>query len=710
MPRPDPLAWPGSRTLRLTVLALLILLVSIHMGASLPPAFSASVCREIVVGIANCEVPLPTILLGLPSAILVLFGAGALFAVFPTLIQARERVPPQIDVLPERFTDWVSEEIARAGLQDRVAIDWVLADPRARARVYGLPRRYHLLLCGGMLGLFLKDPGRARAVVRHELAHIRHGDVEIVFAALSLWYSFLVLVLGPALLATILGLSHPLARLELAVYGPTVLLLLALRNLTLQDVEFRADLSAGALIEAGDARDRRFRIDWLDVHPSRRARSLVLERPLDYLRVRSIDWIASSAVGGLAVSLWEVLPAPRTDEAQPAPRADILAGIEVDVTDVDVGSPTWMLPRIILGAAAMMPMAELISRAVTHRTLTGVCVRWPLSLAGWCLLGVLVSYATNFGLALFQMSGAPPSQFASTAAAWRLPLVGLGGFVLAAFLTLWVWLRITIPVVEASSTGLLSRAMDARIALLASFTAALVLAPAWTVIATGVRVAPMVAVLPRGPLGDFSADQVATFPTVLAFAFLIQPGTLVALFAASAMVGAGCLSAALASKYSANRLLPLGQMVELPDPRRSLRGVWHALAIFGAGMAIWFVLGYDQGPSLEELAGTSEAVSDDFGAYFGILAIVAILRAGAGRERWRWLTVLATTLLIGLVAAFGVLLSTQDPNGSDLAPELALRAGFGIAFAGLLIASPFVLVMALFLPPDRKSINVLGSD
>jgi Zn-dependent protease with chaperone function len=86
-----------------------------------------------------------------------------------------------------------------AGLVDRVprfVVDPAKATPGAV--VFGRGRDRTVCLHGGLVAVHEADEQRFRAVVLHELAHIRNKDVGVTYATVALWRVFLVFVLLPA--------------------------------------------------------------------------------------------------------------------------------------------------------------------------------------------------------------------------------------------------------------------------------------------------------------------------------------------------------------------------------------------------------------------------------------------------------------------------------------------------------------------------------
>ena len=129
------------------------------------------------------------------------------------------------------------------------------------------------------MGRFFTDPDGARSIVRHELSHVSHGDIDTVFAAFSLWWGYLLFGLLPVLLAAASQLLHPAQALEITTLLPVTAVLFAQRNLAHHDAEHRADLASGVTLQTKVARSRWPTFDWLSLHPSDAVRLEVLADP-----------------------------------------------------------------------------------------------------------------------------------------------------------------------------------------------------------------------------------------------------------------------------------------------------------------------------------------------------------------------------------------------------------------------------------------------
>ncbi|MER7836625.1 M48 family metalloprotease [Streptomyces sp. NPDC096040] len=132
-----------------------------------------------------------------PSAVAVLvLVAVALYWTLPWWKQRRRRLVPveAIDRHGELLAV-LGELVDVAGLTRQPRFVVAPAARTASAVVFGRWRRHVVCLHGGLVAVRHHDPLRFRAVVLHELAHIRNRDVDITYATVALWRVFLFTVL-----------------------------------------------------------------------------------------------------------------------------------------------------------------------------------------------------------------------------------------------------------------------------------------------------------------------------------------------------------------------------------------------------------------------------------------------------------------------------------------------------------------------------------
>ncbi|GAA3990387.1 hypothetical protein GCM10022247_06390 [Allokutzneria multivorans] len=133
---------------------------------------------------------------GWPVAVVV--GAVVLFLTLPArLLRTRRARPLEASDPSGEILRMVEAASETAGLRQ---VPKVVVEPlraRADAVVFGSNRRPIVCLSAGMLVCASTEPERFRAVLLHELAHIRHGDITLTYATVALWRVFLGLVLLP---------------------------------------------------------------------------------------------------------------------------------------------------------------------------------------------------------------------------------------------------------------------------------------------------------------------------------------------------------------------------------------------------------------------------------------------------------------------------------------------------------------------------------
>ncbi|MBT2383087.1 M48 family metallopeptidase [Streptomyces sp. ISL-11] len=138
--------------------------------------------------------------------VLLLAVAGALFWALPVWKARRGRVVPLAAVDNDGEILRVLKEFAAvAGL---ARVPRVVVDPAAAstgAVVFGSNRRPTVCLHGGLLARRHTDPDGFRAVLLHELAHIRNGDVTLTYVTVAAWRAFVAVALVPSVVFRIRG-------------------------------------------------------------------------------------------------------------------------------------------------------------------------------------------------------------------------------------------------------------------------------------------------------------------------------------------------------------------------------------------------------------------------------------------------------------------------------------------------------------------------
>jgi hypothetical protein len=179
--------------------------------------------------------------------------------------------------------------------------------------VFGNFGQYYLALNGRLVLLFQSDPEAFRAIVMHELSHLRNGDVNKTCLTVSLWKAFVFTALLPMVLYLLQGafldgwmllnaLLHsyplpPLSHVWLDSLLPLIILSLAIymvRNAVIQARENYADARALTWVSLdgmehviNDLSNKYTLLSQLrDYHPNPRERLHLLRVPKDLFRMR----------------------------------------------------------------------------------------------------------------------------------------------------------------------------------------------------------------------------------------------------------------------------------------------------------------------------------------------------------------------------------------------------------------------------------------
>lgn len=130
---------------------------------------------------------------------------GVVYWLLPAYRLRRRRLRP----LPTGLADvqrTLEELVAVAELRCRVrfVVDWRAPAPTGLA--FGRVGRRYVMLSSGLLQLHRRDPEVFRAIVLHELAHLRNRDVDIAFLTLICYRLFIAAVAAPLTVTAPFGL------------------------------------------------------------------------------------------------------------------------------------------------------------------------------------------------------------------------------------------------------------------------------------------------------------------------------------------------------------------------------------------------------------------------------------------------------------------------------------------------------------------------
>lgn len=179
---------------------------------------------------------------------LVVAVAFALYWLTPALKRRRQRLAPlTADDAPEALA-CLDQLCEQAGLRAKPDFVWNPLDGRVSGLAFGHVRRKTVALSGGLVALYYSDQAVFRAIVLHELAHLRNGDVDKTYFSLAIWPAFLLIALLPFIVIQLtknpaLGDLPFLTQLAWRI-AVLALLIVLLRNAILRARELYADVRA----------------------------------------------------------------------------------------------------------------------------------------------------------------------------------------------------------------------------------------------------------------------------------------------------------------------------------------------------------------------------------------------------------------------------------------------------------------------------------
>ncbi len=730
----DPLAWPGGLGFRLGLLLALVALTTLLLGGTLSgatttptaadnplrevlacllagleeqaavlqsgdPALVERALDEAIERVAGCGTydtlgllsNAPFILLGL-----VVLLSLVILLLFPTLIERREGGPRLIADVPLELTAFAEEEIERQGLGGRVAVRWKLGDPRPHARVYGRSGAYRLLLGGGILGLSISAPARARAIVRHELAHIAHGDVDVYFTAQAVWWAYLLGAVLPIVLATPwIPRAGPLDAqtivLFAAQYGALILIPYVARNLLLHEIEHRADVASAGAPEAAPNLAAVGRRGWdtLRPHPTDGRRRDVIAQPMELLRVRLLEFFLVGTMVGLTPQLVIV---------------GFLAFLWTSPAGLVLAFILMLLPPVIATGLFAGILGYLLQRDAAYARLVGAPPRSPVTLAFASTLGIGCGLALSpFGWLIFVGTtgmGLPPELdvFVHLDATTRLALImALVAFLVATLALGTGWAGAT---ADAWNARLFATPRPKRLVRRVTIAIALTLA---------LPIAYAYALLVIVPLGKLHPEAGWNLAGDVQAALIVftNPLSLVnlLLLAGLPLWAARRLPKEAGSVVEGRSpLLGPGSTVLVADPRPSWTIVTLAAVAFTA--IGWGLFLTAPGLRLLIAAGVPAAEVGAFVIRVAPFAMaIAAFAAAAIVPRLRW-THAAAVCAAGSLLLAGIVypLATGGFSSFHLF-ERILHVNY-VGWGGLLIASPGLALLTLLLPRRAPSLVV----
>jgi Zn-dependent protease with chaperone function len=334
--RPDPFAFPSDTTFRFVLLVVAALGASLFLYRGVYTGFIADSRADLATYVecyrdsklgeqsfqaygelgersrayAGCVAPTQR-----TEARWVLGGLGllvvvtiAIYLLIPAARIWRRRLRPLTREDAPEVVDELAVLVRDAGLSKAPVFVWNPLSASSSGVAFGRRGRYVVALGGGLVMTYHSDRDAFRAVLRHELAHLRNGDVDRTYLAIASWWAFLVAALAPFAVSLV---DEPADYIAAVLWRAAVLaaLVYVLRNGVLRARELYADARAsswdgpsGALarvIQALPSPERRWGRG-LGVHPDPALRARALDDPQPLFSIGLAESLGTGIVATVA--------------------------------------------------------------------------------------------------------------------------------------------------------------------------------------------------------------------------------------------------------------------------------------------------------------------------------------------------------------------------------------------------------------------------
>jgi Zn-dependent protease with chaperone function len=236
--------------------------------------------------------------------------AGIIYWIYPSWIIRRGKLSPlTADDAPE-VVAYLTNLCREIGLTRPPVFVWDPLNPAVSGLAFGRWGRYYVALSGGLVTRFYTDLPAFRAILLHELAHLKNADVDKSYFSVAIWPAFLLFVIVPYLIIMV-GLGNYDILPSIVWYVATLAALVyLLRAAVLRSREFYADVRASTWDETSEALQRSLAslpqksgrwMTALNVHPKSEDRLQTLADTGHLFRLNF--WIAAGTGLSLSISL-----------------------------------------------------------------------------------------------------------------------------------------------------------------------------------------------------------------------------------------------------------------------------------------------------------------------------------------------------------------------------------------------------------------------
>jgi Zn-dependent protease with chaperone function len=412
---------------------------------------------EFIQAFYQCAKPLLFIQAGvmLGGMFLVLGVAFLFYWISPQRIRRKLHLEPlDADSAPDLLEE-LQRLSAQAGLSTIPQFLWNPLEQSSSGQAFGRRGSYAVALTGGLATQFYTDLPAFRAVILHELAHLRNADVDISYFTVAVWRSFVFLTLIPLLVALMVsGFTDRYNQLLGLYILPLVLLVYLTRNGVLRTREVYADLRASTWEVSPGALDGVLaslpvtkRAGWTNawrIHPDPSERRRLLSNPQPLF----------------AMGFWEALGVGLATAVALPNLVELFNNLFFSRPDLTNSLPALAFAPLAMGVVGLGAYRHSFSRLITGRSQAGAArLAWGLA------LGIMLGMVISFAEAITQFSNLQADRSPVS------PILFLTGLLITALIAVlllrWIgacasaWLEI------ANSQNELTRATWAAVALAA---------------------------------------------------------------------------------------------------------------------------------------------------------------------------------------------------------------------------------------------------
>lgn len=342
--RTDPFLFPTDTSVRFALLIVAVLSAGLLVFQSLFNAASRATFRAFALNCGfskACWQPYESqqatwMALG---ALGVIAAGALLYWLAPIWKMQRDRLTPITHEDDPALFDYLQQLCRDVGLSRAPLFVWNPLDGRIGGQAFGRWGRYCVALTGGLAAQFYTDRPAVRAVLLHELGHLKNQDVDRTYFALAVTAAFFTLAFAPFVLILLVEADMVFALNALWRGAALALLVYLTCNAILRAREYYADQRA-ALWDGDDAniarviagmsqKTRRGWLRWHLTHPDPHERLHVLQSP--WRLFHAGFWEAAGvglAIGAAFanVAAWLALALPAKQELLTYPLAALIFG------------------------------------------------------------------------------------------------------------------------------------------------------------------------------------------------------------------------------------------------------------------------------------------------------------------------------------------------------------------------------------------------